>query len=216
LSSREPKARTDAHGRDDARAADAPPASGDRLSGREILVCVCGGIAAYKTASLVSALVQRGAGVTVAMTANAQRFVGPVTFRALTGRPVFTSAWDDHGAGDIQHLVLAEKAELIIVAPATANILGKLAHGIADELVSALLLGAAAPLLMAPAMNVRMWSHPATQRNVEFLRETCGVQFVGPGAGWLACRDVGAGRMSEPEEILSAAIEMLAGNSKRL
>jgi len=143
------------------------------------------------------------------MTSNAQRFVGPVTFRALTGRAVFTNAWDEQGNADIQHLALAEKADLIVVAPATANILGKLAHGIADELVSALLLGAAAPLLMAPAMNVRMWQHPATQKNVAFLRDECGVHFVGPDAGWLACRDVGPGRMTEPDQILSAAISLL-------
>jgi phosphopantothenoylcysteine decarboxylase/phosphopantothenate--cysteine ligase len=172
------------------------------LSGYEVLVCVCGGIAAYKTAALVSALVQQGCGVTVAMTRNGRRFVGPVTFEALTGRSVVTSMWKATGAAGIQHLKRSEIADLIVVAPATANILGKLAGGIADDLVSTLLLGADAPVMLAPAMNTRMWQHPATQRNVAFLREN-GYMLVGPEEGWQACRMVGPGRMSEPETLLA-------------
>jgi len=173
------------------------------LSGYEVLVCVCGGIAAYKTAALVSALVQQGCGVTVAMTRSARRFVGPTTFEALSGRPVATSMWSGAAGGPVRHLALGEAVDLIVVAPATANMLGKLAGGIADDLVSTLLLGAAAPVLLAPAMNARMWEHPATRRNVAFLREQ-GYLFVGPETGWQACRVVGPGRMSEPEALLEA------------
>lgn len=184
------------------------------LSGYEVLVCVTGGIAAYKTAALVSALVQQGVGVTVAMTRNARRFVGPVTFEALTGRPVATSMWRRRPAADIQHLTLSESADLVVVAPATANILGKLAGGIADDLVSTLLLGADCPVMLAPAMNARMWQHPATQRNVAWLREN-GYTLVGPEEGWQACRAVGPGRMSEPETLLAEIRKQLLTARKR-
>ncbi|TWT46134.1 Phosphopantothenoylcysteine decarboxylase [Phycisphaerae bacterium RAS1] len=173
------------------------------LKGRELLVCVCGGIAAYKTAEFVSQAVQAGCGVTVAMTRNARRFVGELTFQALSGRPVLTSQWESSDAGEIRHLKASERAERILVAPATANILGKLAAGIADDLVSSILLGAACPVLLAPAMNTRMWQHPAVQRNIAFLREA-GFTLIGPEAGWLACREVGPGRMSEPRALLDA------------
>lgn len=185
------------------------------LAGYELLVCVCGGIAAYKTAAVVSTLVQEGCGVTVAMTRNARRFVGPVTFRALTGRPVYTSQWTSADGADIQHLKLSERADLILVAPATANVIGKLAGGIADDLVSSLLLGADCPAIIAPAMNTRMWEHPAVQRNVEFLRGA-GYALVGPGAGWLACRMMGAGRMSEPDELAAAVRAQLLSRAPRL
>ncbi|MBK8915788.1 MAG: hypothetical protein IPM64_14560 [Phycisphaerales bacterium] len=178
------------------------------LAGREIVVCVSGGIAAYKTAFVVSGLVQSGAGVTVCMTRNARRFITPLTFRALTARPVLTSAWETSDGGSIEHLRRSESADLILVAPATANVIGKLASGIADDLVSALLLGAACPVVMAPAMNTRMWEHAAVRRNIDFLRNA-GVRFVGPGEGWLACRAVGAGRMSEPDDILAAVQELI-------
>jgi phosphopantothenoylcysteine decarboxylase/phosphopantothenate--cysteine ligase len=172
------------------------------LSGYEVLLCVCGGIAAYKAAVLVSSLVQRGCGVTVAMTRNARRFVGPVTFDALTGRAVVTSMWRGTPPGQIQHLALSEVADLIVVAPATANVIGKLASGIADDLVSTLLLGADGPVMLAPAMNARMWQHPVTQRNIAFLRDQ-GYTLIGPEEGWQACRTVGPGRMSEPETLLA-------------
>ncbi|RMF74697.1 MAG: phosphopantothenoylcysteine decarboxylase [Planctomycetota bacterium] len=188
-------------------------ASEPSLAGREVLLCVCGGIAAYKTASLASQLVQRGCGVTVAMTRAARRFVGPATFEALTGRGVHTSLWRGH-AGSVQHLSLGETAELIVVAPATANIIGKLVGGIADDLISTLLLGAAAPVLLAPAMNVNMWRHPAVQRNVNWLRDN-GFEFVGPDDGWQACRAVGPGRMSEPETIRERIAQMLAQRPRK-
>lgn len=185
------------------------------LRSYEVVVCVCGGIAAYKAAMLVSRLVQDGAGVTVAMTRNARRFIGELTFRALTGRPVYTTPWRspalpaDGEYGAIPHLKLSETADLIVVAPATANTIAKLAGGLADDLVSDLLLGAACPLLMAPAMNTRMFQHPATQRNIAFLRDHAGITFVGPDEGWLACRDIGPGRMSEPEAILGEVAKQL-------
>jgi phosphopantothenoylcysteine decarboxylase len=179
------------------------------MAGREVLVCVCGGIAAYKSATLISRLVQRGCGVTVAMTRAARRFVGAVTFQALSGRPVYSNLWSAAASGDIEHLTLGAKADLIVVAPATANVLAKLAGGIADDLVSSLLLGAACPVLLAPAMNTRMWEHPATRRNVQFLARN-GYAMIGPDSGWQACRETGPGRMSEPDAIVECVGEMLA------
>ncbi len=194
-----------------------PPAEPSRqpaLSGYEVVICVTGGVAAYKTAALVSHLVQRGAGVTVTMTRNARRFVGPLTFRALSGRQVHTSMWKPVGDSNMQHLALSERADLIVVAPATANVIGKLAGGIADDLVSTLLLGADCPVLVAPAMNTRMWRHPAVQRNVTLLRER-GTLLVGPEDGWLACGGVGPGRMSEPEHILDVVQQQLRSQPPR-
>jgi phosphopantothenoylcysteine synthetase/decarboxylase len=177
------------------------------LSGYEVLVAIAGGIAVYKVCTVVSRLVQRGAGVTVAMTDAATRFVGPLTFRALTARPVITSLWSEEHV-DPQHLHLTEQADLVLVAPATANLLAKMALGLADDLVSTLLISVACPVVVAPAMNTRMWEHPRVRANVETLR-ACGVNIVGPGSGWMACRDVGVGRMSEPEEILGMVVPML-------
>ncbi len=181
----------------------APPPADSPLQGYEVLVCVSGGIAAYKTAALVSKLVQDGCGVTVAMTRHARRFVGSLTFQALTGRPVLLSQWHTVDPGAMEHLRPSQTADLLVVAPATANIIGKLAGGIADDLVSTLLLGADCPVLLAPAMNTRMWQHPAVQRNVTFLHEH-GFLLVGPQEGWLACGDVGPGRMSEPDTLFAA------------
>jgi phosphopantothenoylcysteine decarboxylase/phosphopantothenate--cysteine ligase len=210
------RARTDPAAGSSARSGSRTPAGAPRssLRGREILVCVTGGIAAYKTAALVSSLVQAGCGVSVALTRNARRFVGACTFQALTGRPVLTSLWRGPDPSAMEHLRPTERADLLVVAPATANIIGKLAGGIADDLVSTLLLGAACPLLLAPAMNTRMWLHPAVQRNVAFLRDA-GVHFIGPAAGWLACGDVGPGRMSESAELLAEIVKRLARPPRR-
>lgn len=183
------------------------------LVGYEVLLCVCGGIAAYKAAAVCSALAQRGCGVSVAMTRAARRFVGRATFQALSGRKVQTSLWPQE-SGDIHHLKMSETCDLIIVAPATANVIGKLACGIADDLVSTLLLGADAPILMAPAMNTRMWQNPAVQRNIELLHNA-GVRRIGPNDGWQACRAVGPGRMSEPDEIVTAAVGALRERTPR-
>ena len=193
--------------------ADTPLANLDSIAGREIVVGVTGGIAAYKTAALVSRMVQAGAGITVVMTEHATRFVGPLTFQTLTGRPVPTDLWQPPEAHRADHIALADRAELVVVAPATANILGKLAAGIADDLISTLLLAVDVPVLVAPAMNVRMWRHPAVQDNVRTLLAR-GVHFAGPADGRLACGDVGVGRMAEPEEILTEIVKLMGGRPK--
>ena len=172
----------------------------------ELIIGVSGGIAAYKTAALVSSLVQQGHGVSVVMTRSARKFVGPATFRALTGRPVVTDQFDRHyplGA----HIELADRAELLCIAPASADLLAKAACGLADDLLSTLLLSFEGPILMAPAMNTTMWEKPAVQRNVATLRGD-GVHFVDPQEGWQSCRRSGIGRMAEPADI-QAAIERL-------
>jgi len=178
------------------------------LSGYEVVVAVCGGIAAYKVCHVVSALAQRGVGVTVAMTRAARRFVGEATFGALSGRPVLTSLWAPAAYYDPQHVRLTEALDALLVAPATYNMIGKIASGVADDVVSTLVCSAEAPILLAPAMNVRMWQNPVCQENVRRLSEL-GYRLVGPGEGWLACRDVGAGRMAEAEQILQALIGQL-------
>lgn len=178
------------------------------VAGREVLVGVTGGIAAYKTATLVSRLVQAGAAVTVVMTEAAGRFVGPLTFQTLSGRPVYSDLWAPPESVRADHVGLAEVAELVVVAPATANLLGKFAHGIADDLLSTLLLAVDTPVIVAPAMNERMWRHPAVQANCQMLRSR-GVRFVGPAQGHLACGAVGEGRMAEPEEILASVARLL-------
>ncbi len=177
----------------------------------EVLLCVSGGIAAYKAADLASRLVQAGRGVTVAMTESAMRFLQPMTFQALTRRPVYTSLWPADGDFQIGHIALTERADLMVVAPATANILAKLATGIANDLVSSLGLSAcgACGLLVAPAMNERMWNAPATQANLETLRRR-GVDVVGPAEGYLACGTRGVGRMADVEDILRAIEQCLS------
>ncbi|GAB6196937.1 hypothetical protein PAGU2595_022510 [Lysobacter xanthus] len=178
------------------------------LSGHRILLCVSGGIAAYKAADLVRRLRDAGAVVRVAMTDNAQRFVGAATFQALSGEPVRTSLWDEHAEAAMGHIELARWATVVVVAPATANTLAKLAHGFADDLVSTLCLATEAPIAVAPAMNRVMWAHPATQANVATLRMR-GVLVIGPAAGDQACGEIGEGRMAEPMEIVRA----LAGDA---
>jgi phosphopantothenoylcysteine decarboxylase/phosphopantothenate--cysteine ligase len=177
---------------------------------REVLLCVTGGIAAYKTADLASKLVQAGVGVTVAMSESALRFVQPLTFQALTHRPVYTSLWGAQESCQIGHISLTDTADLMVVAPATANILAKFAAGIADDLISTMGLSAygACGILVAPAMNRRMWDAPATRANVQTLRDR-GVQFAGPAEGNLACGEEGVGRMAEPAEILQRINELL-------
>ena len=179
------------------------PASGNTTAARRVLLCVCGGIAAYKSAELVRRLRAAGCEVQVAMTDNAQRFVGAQTFQALSHRPVRNSLWDEHAEAAMGHLELAGWAQRVIVAPATANTIAKLAHGMADDLVSTLCLATEAPLAIAPAMNHRMWRHPATQANVAVLRSR-GVQVIGPDAGPLAEGESGLGRMAEPAAIVAA------------
>ncbi|MFO0680653.1 MAG: bifunctional phosphopantothenoylcysteine decarboxylase/phosphopantothenate--cysteine ligase CoaBC [Sandaracinus sp.] len=169
---------------------------------------VTGGIAAYKAPFLARELVRRGAEVRVALSASAQRFVGPLTFSGLLGAAPLTDLWD--AAGGEPHVDLAAWADLLLVAPATANVLAKMAHGLADDVVSATLLCARSPVVVAPAMHTRMWEHAATQENVETLRAR-DVTFVGPVHGALASGEEGAGRMSEPEDIARVAMSMLSG-----
>ena len=173
------------------------------LAGQRELVCVCGGIAAYKAAELVRGLRKGGAQVRVAMTEAATRFVGVTTFQALSGEPVRTSLWDEAAEAAMGHIELARWPTVVVIAPATANTLAKLAHGLADDLVSTLCLATDAPIAVAPAMNRLMWAHPATRANMDTLRGR-GVLVLGPDAGDQACGEVGEGRMVEPGTILAA------------
>ena len=173
------------------------------LQGQRVLLCVCGGIAAYKAADLVRRLREAGAEVRVAMTGNAQRFVDAQTFQALSGQPVRSSLWDAQAEAAMGHLELARWAQRIVIAPATANTLAKLAHGFADDLVSTLCLASTAPLAVCPAMNHVMWKHQATQQNMATLRAR-GVQVIGPEDGPLAEGESGPGRMAEPLAIVAA------------
>jgi phosphopantothenoylcysteine decarboxylase/phosphopantothenate--cysteine ligase len=175
------------------------------MTGREILIGVSGGIAAYKTAALVSRLVQAGAGVSVVMTHAATKLVGPKTFEALSDRPVLWRVFD---RGGHPHIEVARRAELLCVAPATANIIAKAAHGLADDLLSTVLLAFDGPVLMAPAMNSQMWQQPAVQRNIAQLRAD-GITLIEPEAGHLSCGEEGPGRMAEPEVIFRAIAERL-------
>jgi phosphopantothenoylcysteine decarboxylase/phosphopantothenate--cysteine ligase len=183
------------------------------LASREVIVAVCGGIAAYKVADVVSKLVQLGAGVTVCMTAEAQKFVAPLTFEALSARRVHTDTFDLIESADPQHIALTERADLMLVAPATNNIIAKVAHGLCDDLVSLMVCAAACPVVFAPAMNNRMWDHPVTQENIAKLTKL-GYRFIGPESGWLACRNVGAGRLSESQKILDEVVMMLDSTKK--
>jgi len=186
-----------------------PQPTPQTLKGREIIVGVCGGIAAYKVADVVSKLVQRGAGVTVVMTREAQQFVTPLTFEALCGRKVRTEIFDlSADPGDTQHIGLTERADLMLVAPATSHTLAKICAGLCDDLVSLMVCAAACPVVFAPAMNHRMWENPIAQENFAKL-SSLGYRFIGPEAGWLACRNVGAGRLSEPAKIVEEVTNML-------
>lgn len=187
------------------------PATPDALRGQRVFVGVTGGIAAYKTAMLVSRLAQAGAEVTVAMTEAATHFVTPLTFQALSGRPVYTSAWEHIESSDPQHISLAKGCRAAVVAPCTMDCLAKLATGRTDDVVT-LILSAMdrdnTPVLLAPAMNTVMWEQPSTQRNIKTLKAD-GFTIIGPEDGWQACRNVGPGRMSEPDVLLDAVRQVV-------
>jgi phosphopantothenoylcysteine decarboxylase / phosphopantothenate---cysteine ligase len=178
-------------------------------------------VAAYKAAELVRALQQRGCDVHVAMTRAAREFVQPLTFSSLTGHKVITSLWDGDGetatgldaSGQIEHIAEAQAADVVVIAPATAHVLAKMAHGLADDFISTMLLATSAPVIVAPAMNVNMWNHAATRANVKLLRER-GVRFVDPDSGYLACGMTGSGRLAEIETIAQAVMDALAGASE--
>ena len=175
------------------------------LQGRHIVLGLTGGVACYKSAELVRRLIDHGATVDVVMTESACRFITPVTFAALSGRPVYTDLWDNRMANNMAHIDLTRAADVVLIAPATADFMGKLANGLADDLLTTLCMASPRDLLVAPAMNREMWLAPATQRNANQLHAD-GVQILGPGSGSQACGEVGDGRMLEPHELLAAVI----------
>ncbi|MEQ1758988.1 MAG: bifunctional phosphopantothenoylcysteine decarboxylase/phosphopantothenate--cysteine ligase CoaBC [Vicinamibacterales bacterium] len=169
---------------------------------------VTGGIGAYKAVEVCRGLQKRGHEVVAIMTRSASRFVGRVTFEAITRRPVITSQWTPGANADIEHIAIADSIDVLVVAPCTANTLGKFAHGIADDFLSSLYLATRAPVLLAPAMNTNMLAHPAVQQNLQILASR-GVAFVEPGEGYLACGWIGKGRLAEPDEIVAAVEQLL-------
>ena len=194
-----------------------PAALKPAFDGRSVLVCISGGIAVYKVCTVVSRLAQAGADVTVCMTEAATKFVSPITFQALSGNPVYTSSWEHIESSDPQHISLADRCDIALVAPCTMNTLSDLVHGKTDS-VGSLILSAVdrkkTPVLLAPAMNDGMWNQPSNLRNVKQAIED-GFTMVGPGDGWQACRHVGTGRMSEPAEILRALAGALGNGGGR-
>lgn len=194
-----------------------PAALKPAFDGRSVLVCISGGIAVYKVCTVVSRLAQSGADVTVCMTEAATKFVSPITFQALSGNPVYTSSWEHIESSDPQHISLADRCDIALVAPCTMNTLSDLVHGKTDS-VGSLILSAVdrkkTPVLLAPAMNDGMWNQPSNLRNVKQAIED-GFTMVGPGDGWQACRHVGTGRMSEPAEILRALAGALGNGGGR-
>ena len=178
------------------------------LKGKHVVLGVTGGIAAYKACEVVSRLRKLHAEVDVIMTENATRLVQPLTFETLSSRPVCVDTFSRIESWDVKHISLAQKADIMVVAPATANLMAKLAHGIADDMLTTTLLATKAPILLAPAMNTGMWTAEVTQQNLQTLQSR-GVQTVGPGSGFLACGDTGSGRMSEPAEIVEAIQSIL-------
>ncbi|MFI5031380.1 MAG: bifunctional phosphopantothenoylcysteine decarboxylase/phosphopantothenate--cysteine ligase CoaBC, partial [Reyranellales bacterium] len=184
------------------------------LNGKRILLIVAGGIAAFKAQELVRALRKRDASVRCVLTAAGAKFVTPMALQALTEDKVYTELFSLTDESEMGHIELSREADLLVVAPATANILARMAAGLADDLATTVLLATDKPVLAAPAMNVRMWTHAATAANVETLRKR-GIHFVGPNDGVMACNEYGPGRMSEPEEIV-AAIEGLLTTEKPL
>ncbi len=184
--------------------------AGERmLSGKRVLLVIGGGIAAYKALELIRRLRERGASVTPVLTRAGSEFVTPLSVSALSGQKVFRDLFDLTDEAEMGHIELSRSADLIVIAPATADLMAKMAAGLADDLASTLLLATDTAVLAAPAMNVRMWGHPATRRNVEALKSD-GIRFVGPNQGDMACGEFGPGRMAEPAEIIAAAEAMLS------
>jgi phosphopantothenoylcysteine decarboxylase/phosphopantothenate--cysteine ligase len=182
------------------------------LTGKRVLLGITGGIAAYKAAELARLIVKAGASLRVVMTESACRFITPVTLQGLSGSPVYTDMWDPAVPNNMAHIELSRDRDFIVVAPATADFMAKLAHGLADDLLSALCLARECPLAVAPAMNRQMWDHPATQRNVATLRAD-GVAILGPAPGDQACGETGMGRMVEPAEMFAELLAMAAPKS---
>ncbi|SOC35420.1 phosphopantothenoylcysteine decarboxylase/phosphopantothenate--cysteine ligase [Ureibacillus acetophenoni] len=176
------------------------------MQNRNVLLCVSGGIAVYKAVALVSKLTQAGMTVKVIMTESAQKFVTPLSFQVMSKNDVYFDTFDEKDSSKIAHIDLADWADLIIVAPATANIIGKLANGIADDMLTTTYFATTSPVWIAPAMNVHMYDHPAIKRNIARLYED-GCKFIEPSEGYLACGYVGKGRLEEPEKITQLVVE---------
>lgn len=185
------------------------------MKGKTVVLGVTGGIAAYKAATLCSKLTQAGVNVRVVMTASATEFIQPLTFQTLSRHAVALDTFDERDAAVVQHIDLADAADLIVIAPATANIIGKLANGIADDMLSTTVLASLAPVLIAPAMNVHMYDHPAVQHNLATLQQR-GVQIFDPNEGQLACGYVGKGRMAEPEQLFERIADLLSDHQPLL
>jgi phosphopantothenoylcysteine decarboxylase / phosphopantothenate---cysteine ligase len=185
------------------------------MQGKKILLCVSGGIAVYKAAALTSKLVQSGAVVRVIMTESARKFVSPLTFQALSRQDVYWDTFDEKDSSKIAHIDLADWADLVLVAPATANIIGKLANGIADDMITTTILATTAKVWIAPAMNVHMYDHPAVKRNIDTLFGF-GCQFIEPSEGYLACGYVGKGRLEEPEKVVELVARHFSGRNGEL
>ena len=181
---------------------------GQALAGKRVALGVSGGIAAYKAAEILRGLQRAGCTVRVAMTKRACEFITPLTFRALSGSHVIVDDYAPDNPDPIAHITFSQSVDLLLIAPATANIIAKFANGVADDFLTSTYLAANAPVLIAPAMNTTMWNHPATQRNLSRLRAD-GVRVIEPDAGEMACGTVGPGRLSEPERIVAAALEIL-------
>ncbi|MEB1810033.1 MAG: bifunctional phosphopantothenoylcysteine decarboxylase/phosphopantothenate--cysteine ligase CoaBC [Bacillaceae bacterium] len=179
------------------------------LKGKKILLCVTGGVAVFKAAALTSKLSQAGATVKVMMTKSAEQFVTPLTFQTLSRQPVYNDTFDEKDPSGVAHIDLADWPDLILIAPATANMIGKLANGIADDMISTTLLATTAPVFVAPAMNVHMYAHPAVVNNLNTLNEY-GYHFIEPDEGFLACGYVGKGRLAEPEQIIERLHQFFA------
>ncbi len=178
------------------------------LEGKNVVLGVTGGIAAYKAVQVVSDLKKLGASVDVIQTEHSCRFVAPLSFQSLSGRPVVIDMFKEPVSWEIKHISLARKADVFLVAPATANFIGKYANGIADDMLTTTVLATKAPVIIAPAMNTVMWNHPAVQNNIEILKKR-GVKLTGPDSGLLACGEKGSGRMAEPDEITKSVVDVL-------
>ncbi|MGG4045566.1 bifunctional phosphopantothenoylcysteine decarboxylase/phosphopantothenate--cysteine ligase CoaBC [Paenibacillus favisporus] len=183
------------------------------LTGKTIVLGVTGGIAAFKAASLCSKLVQKGADVHVIMTESAKQFITELTFQSLSKNPVYSDTFDERDPSVVSHIHLADEADLVLIAPATANMIAKMAHGLADDMLSTTLLATEAPVMIAPAMNVHMYAHPAVQANMRLL-ESRGVMMIEPGEGLLACGYVGKGRLEEPETIVQVVERFFASRNE--
>ena len=180
----------------------------EALKDKKIVLGVTGSIAAYKAADVASKLVQAGATVAVVMTPNAVKFIAPLTFQALTRTKVMSDPYDESAVIDPTHISLLEGADLVLIAPATANIIGKIAHGIADDMLTSLMLAVACPVIIAPAMNDRMYANPIVRANIARLKELS-IEFIDPEEGYLACGTIAQGRLADPLRIVARVIERL-------